>query len=231
MAEIPWAIRRRVRNAADETGLEIASLSATFNMIHPDPAVVDEGLRRLEILAQTTVDLETNLLTLCTGTRDPNHMWHHHPDNATPAAWADLVEHMKRAVEIAERYDVRLGVEPEPGNVMRTARHARQLLDEIGSDHLGVVLDPANLIDGVTPGEVVATIDEAFALVSGRIVLAHGKDRDAAGTVQPAGLGIVPWPHFLAGLTEAGYTGDLILHGLDEQAVPAAVAFLRGIPA
>ena len=226
---IPAEVIARVRRAADSRGIEIAALSGTFNMTHPEVAVRLRGITHLSILAAACAPLETRLITLCTGTRDPEYMWRRHPDNDSDAAWSDLLTTMREAVEIAEEHDVLLGVEPEPGNVISTAARARRLLDEIDSPRLGIVLDPANLIEGIPPDRIDAAIDDAFALLGDRIVSAHGKDRDMGGAVVPAGRGIVPWPRFLAGLQSAGYDGPLILHGLDETDVADAVRFLRDV--
>jgi sugar phosphate isomerase/epimerase len=55
----------------------------------------------------------TDVVTVCTGSRDPESMWRKHPDNDTPEAWADLLVQIERAVQLAEEYGVTLGVEPE----------------------------------------------------------------------------------------------------------------------
>lgn len=223
------ALVARIRRAADAAGVELVSLSATFNLIHPDTAVREAGLRRLEVLAGVGAQLGARVLSLCTGTRDPDNMWRRHPGNDAPDAWADLLAGMDRAVAIAERHDLLLGVEPEPGNVVANARRAARLLADLPSDRIGIVLDPANLIEGFPAEGVDAAIDEGIALLGARAVLAHGKDRDAAGAVQPPGGGIVPWPRFLAGLAATGFSGPLILHGLPEPAVSASAAYLRGV--
>lgn len=217
---------QRIRAAADERGIRIAALSGTFNMIHPDPAVRADGLRRLRTLAEACADLGTGIVTLCTGTRDPENMWRAHPDNATPAAWTDLMASMRAAVAIADEFDISLGVEPEPANVVCDAAAAWRLLDEVGSTRAGIVFDPANLIESVPGERIEQTLDDAFALLGERIILAHGKDRDAAGEVVPAGQGAVPWNRVLAGLDEAGYAGPVVLHGLDEADIPAAMLAL-----
>jgi len=223
------AVIARVRAAADAHGVAIASLSATFNLIHPDPSVRATGLRRLEALAGVSAELGAGVLSLCTGTRNPDDMWRRHPDNDAPDAWTDLLTEIGRAIAIAERHDLVLGVEPEPGNVVSTAKRARRLLDETGSPRVGIVLDPANLIEGVPPNRADAAIDEGIALLGESTVVAHGKDRDAAGAVQPPGRGGVPWPRFVAGLRSVGFSGPLVLHGLTEAAVPAATAYLRDV--
>ena len=77
------------------------------------------------------------------------------------------------------------------------------------------------------PGEPQAPIlDEAFALLGDDLVLAHAKDVRADGTVVAAGRGTLDYERYVALLDAAGYSGPLILHGLAEHEVPAAVAFL-----
>jgi sugar phosphate isomerase/epimerase len=135
-----------IRRETERRGIEISSLSGTFNMIHPDPAVVATGLARLDVLAGSARAMGVDLITLCTGSRNTENMWHRHSDNDSEAAWTDLLESMTRALEIAERGDVRLGVEPEPGNVINSAEKCRKLLDYFNSPRIGVVFDPANLV-------------------------------------------------------------------------------------
>jgi sugar phosphate isomerase/epimerase len=109
----------------------------------------------------------TSLVTLCTGTRDPEDQWRHHPDNDTPEAWADLLTEMAKAAALAEQFHVDLGIEPEHANVVSSAARAARLLAEIPSPRLRIVLDPANLIDDVAPQDVARGLDPR-AYPSGR---------------------------------------------------------------
>lgn len=217
----------RIRRATQARGIEIAALSGTFNMIHPDRNVRREGLQRLEALAAQARPLGASLITLCTGTRDDADMWKHHPENDSPESWRDLLATMTAAVEIANRHDVTLGVEPERNNVVSSARHCRKLLDTLRTPRLGVVLDPANLIGGINALENRLLLEEAADLLAGEVVLAHVKDRGADGTVKPPGQGIVDFPHYFHLLRTTGYQGPLIIHGLTEAEVSDGLAYLR----
>ena len=95
--------------------------------------------------------LDTRIITLCTGTLDPDDMWKHHPDNVRRSTWETLLRSMSEAVKIADRHEVTLAFEPEIHNVVSSVMRARKLLDEIGSPWLKVVIDPTNLF---RPGEV-----------------------------------------------------------------------------
>jgi len=223
---IPAGTARAVASAAATTGVALVGLSGTWNMIHPDATIRDAGMRRLEVLAQSCAGLGTRLVTLCTGTRDADDQWRAHPDNATPEAWRDLTASMEQAVAIAERYDIDLGIEPELANVVDDATKARRLLNEIGSQRLKIVLDPANLAEVETPERRRAIVANAIDLLADRIAMAHAKDRNAHGDFVAAGKGVIDFPHFMGALQAAGFAGPMVAHGLSATEAPAAAAFL-----
>src|SRR5918994_3645157 len=229
--EIAPALADRVREAAAERNIALVAVSGTFNMIHPDAEVRRDGLRRLGVLAGACERLGTSTVTLCTGTRDPEDMWRRHPDNARPEAWRDLLATMQEALETAEEHSVTLAFEPETGNVVDSAEKGRRLLDEMRSPRLKVVMDAANLIDAEDPARWLSrseeVLDEAFGLLGGDLVLAHAKDIKRSGEVVAAGKGDLDYDLYLRYLSEAGYAGPLVLHGLAEEEVAGSVAFLR----
>jgi len=210
-------------------GLVMAAVSGTFNMIDPDRARRLEGLRRLGVLASACRGLGTSIITLCTGTRDPDDMWRRHAENNSERAWSDLAGSMSRALELAEAHDVVLAFEPELANVVDSAVRARRLLDELRSPRLKVVIDPANLFPPGSLPRMREVLDEAFALLGRDVVLAHAKDlsRDGEAGHEAAGRGILDYDHYLHLLHAGGYDGPLVLHGLAETQVASSVAFLR----
>ena len=225
---IPDGLSRQVRDAADAAGVDIVGVSATWNMIHPDPAVRAAGQHGLRVIAAECDTLGTDLVTLCTGTRDPDDQWRAHEGNTTSAAWSDLRAELDKALGTAEAHGIRLGIEPELANVVRDARSARRLLDEVADDRLAIVIDPANLFETAEPDEGRRLVTGAVDLLGGRIAMAHAKDRDATGAVVPAGQGVVDWDHYVAALRQAGFDGPLVTHGLTAAEAPAVARFLSG---
>jgi len=210
--------------------IRMAAISGTFNLIHPRMEERRAGLRRLRILAQGCHDLGTSIITLCTGTRDPFDMWRRHVDNDSPEAWQEMVAAMQEAAAIAEENQVTLGVEPETGNIVSSARKARQLLRELQSPHIKIVMDPANLFRAGELRHMRRIMDEAFELLGQDIAIAHAKDLDHNGEAGhlAAGTGVLDYDHYFRLLKTAGWEGPLILHALREDQVPRAVAFLEG---
>ena len=227
--EIPLSVAEEIALASRTAGISIAAISATYNMIDPDPAKRAKGLHRLAVIAERSGAMGTRLVTLCTGTRDAEDQWRHHRDNDTPQAWRDLGGEMQKAIELAERYGVDLGIEPELANVVSSAAHAKRLIAELQSPRLKIVLDPANLFEIAAENERHRLVAEAVDLLGDRIAMAHAKDRDAGGRFVAAGQGVIDFRHFTACLRSAGFDGPLVTHGLAESEAAMVANLLRQV--
>jgi len=222
-------VAAQVGEAAGDRGIKIVAVSGTFNMIHPDPEQRWDGLRRLAVLAAACREMGTSLITLCTGSRDPENMWRRHSDNDTHEAWEDLRMSMQEAVRIAEDHDVRLGIEPEVSNTIDSAEKARRLLDEMGSPRLKIVMDGSNLFHAGELAQMREILDAAFELLGRDIEIAHAKDisQDGAAGHEAAGAGVLDYEHYIALLRRYRFDGPLILHNLREDQVADCVGFLQ----
>ncbi len=230
LPSLPGAIPQRVlddvSSACRSTGISLVALSGTYNMIHPDEAVRAGGRNSLRVLARACAALGSRMVTLCTGSRDAEDQWRHHPDNQSPAAWSDLLREFELAAEIAEEHDVLLGVEPELANVVNSAEAARRLIREVGSDRVRIVFDPANLFEVASTDERRAIVSRALDLLADRVEIAHAKDRSADGGFTFAGNGVLDYPHFISILAASGFNGPVIAHGLSAGEAPVVAAFL-----
>ena len=225
-ADLPAGLPGRVRRAADAAGVDLCALSGTYNMAHPDPGRRAADRIGFANVVRAATDMGVPLVTLCTGSRDPADMWRAHLDNGTPDAWSDLRGELDFALDHADRAGLRLGVEPEPGNVVSDAAVARSLLDEVGNECLGIVLDAANLLPPEALPRQASIVAEACALLGQRLFLVHAKDVDAAGRVVPAGRGAVDLPAFVAAVRRTGYDGPLVGHNFAEHEAPGVAAEL-----
>ncbi len=225
--DIAPSLAIRIHEASMSRGIEIAAVSGTYNMAHPAPEVRQAGLRRLRTLASACHGMGTSVITLCTGTRDPENMWRWHPENVSSQAWSDLLSSMEAALRIAEEEQVTLAIEPERANVVNTAAKGHALLATMQSSRLKVVIDPANLIVPGDEHQMSQVLDEAFDLLGEYIVIAHAKDRGADDTFHAAGGGILDYDHYVRLLRAAAFDGPFILHGLTEGQIDAALQFLR----
>jgi sugar phosphate isomerase/epimerase len=91
----------------------------------------------------------------------------------------------------AEGAGVRLGIEPEPGNIVSDAGRASDLLAELGDDArlIGIVLDAANLVTPATAFDQDRILRHAFSVLGAETVCLHAKDVVDTGAYAAAGLG------------------------------------------
>ncbi len=226
---LPAGLPERFGRAAAERGLTIVSVQGTFNMGHPDAEHRRAGLRGLRLLAESCEAMGTSVIHICTGTRNTESMWRRHPENGTPEAWRDMAACVREAAAIARDARVVLSFEPEVNNIVDSARKARRLLDETGSAHLKVTMDPANLFHAGQLPRMKEVLEEAFALVGRDLAQAHAKDLDRDGDAghKAAGEGLLDYDLYLRLLRKYEFKGPLLLHGLSRAQVAGCVGFLR----
>ena len=228
-APVPNDVVDAIRAGADQAGVALAAISGTFNSAHPDPAHRQTYLARFPHLCAVARDLQIGIITLSSGSRDPQDMWRWHPDNTTPQAWADSRTTLQALAALAEDYGLTLAVEPEHSNVLATADQAITMLDQIGSPALKIIYDAANLLDpdGYDPAAAAAAITRDIATLGPHIALGHAKELIADRAPAAPGTGLLPWPLIVQTLHEAGFDGALVIHGLPETSVPLAVTSLE----
>lgn len=178
--------------AFGRNGVRIWGLSGTFNAIDPDPGARQDGIAGCRGVIEHAAETGADVVTLCTGTRDPVDMWRAHPDNTSAEAWHDLRATLDQLLPAAADAGIRLGIEPEPGNVIRDADAAARLLTELGEDarHLAVVLDPANLLTVDTLADQRSILTEAFDQLGPHTAAVHAKDVVASGYAAPGAGGM-----------------------------------------
>jgi sugar phosphate isomerase/epimerase len=239
------ALWQNASRAARESGIEVVALSATFNLLDANRSRLADNFRRLQVLAQGAEILGTNLLTLCSGTRNQQDMWTYHPENEAPEAWQDMTNGIQQALAIAKEYNIYLGIEPEVANVVCNAQRAARLISELGSDSIRIVFDPANLYrPPADPRRDRHVITEGLSLLGHSVAIAHCKDiadpgaKPATGSEHQvlgevyqhiaAGSGILDYRHYLSELERwVPENVPLIVHGLREADIPATLAFIH----
>jgi sugar phosphate isomerase/epimerase len=214
-----------IGRAAEARALRLAGLSATFNAIHPDR----DRRHRETALACRAIGcaplLGAAVVSLCTGTRDPEHMWRGHPRNGDRSAWDDLRRTLELLLEAARAADVVLGIEPERNNVVSTAPRARRLLDQFVGEPLKIVLDPANLLDATSAVEQEDVLAEAFELLAPEVVVLHAKDVSVRGDCA-AGQGMLDYQVVFELVNRHALAVPVVLHEVDEDDVSRARDFV-----
>lgn len=227
--EISPAIIEELHAAMEETGIPVVGISGTFNMAHPDPGVRQIGLQRLEVIAAASHQLNIPMISLCTGSRNAVDKWAPHPDNQSTGAWRDMIRSMEKAILIAEENNIYLGVEPELANVVHSPLKAFELITEMQTDRIKIILDPANLFEKSTPDQVKSLISSALDLLGPFVIMAHAKDRDQPGAFVPPGQGIIPFEFLIRQMQIRKMDVPLVAHGFSAHEALAVSTYLKSL--
>ena len=137
--------------------------------------------------------------------------------NASRGAWDKLIELLTPAVKLAEANDIILSVETGNNAMITSSVLARKFIDDMGSDNLRLMWDPANTL---YCGEVVYP-DGFDALRGGYISHVHMKDcrvdipRAAVWQCEMGTAEMAPYLEDLAaGLKEENYDGVISLESV-----------------
>ena len=218
-----------IREETSKRDMVIAAVAGNVNMVDTDPEKRRQGVDRLSMIIGAAKAAGTSVVATCTGSRHPESMWRHHPDNASPEAWSDLRGTLEQVLPLAEAAGVTVAFEPEINNVASDAQRSRRIIDEMASPNLKVVFDAANIFGKDDLPRMAEVLDEAFDLLGEYVAIAHGKDLDHGGDAGhlAAGTGKLDYARYVAFLCGLPFDVPIILHGLSEQQVPESAAMLR----
>lgn len=221
----------RIAESAKTHGISVPSLTGTFNMIDPNGKAREKGIEQFENHCRMAAALGIPVISLCTGSKNPQSKWKWHNDNLLPESYLDLMHTTEKILAFAEEYDLVLGVEPEVSNIINSPRAADRYLKDAGSDRLKIIMDGANLFTAENVCRMRDVLDEAFELLGDRIVLAHAKDFSLSDGISfvAAGEGELDYTYYISLLKAASYDGALVMHGLSEKQVGRSRDFLRGL--
>ena len=230
LADALDAIIPVIRDEFAQRGMVIAAVAGNANMVDADPSRRRQAVERLHLVIDACRSVGASVVATCTGSRHPESMWRHHPDNASPETWRVLRETLDSVMPVAEAAGITIAFEPEINNVASDARKSRRLIDEVGSPNLKVVMDAANIFGVDDLPRMREVLDEAFDLLGDHVAIAHGKDLDHGGDAGhlAAGTGKLDYAHYVALLSALSFDVPIILHGLTEEQVAASAAMLRG---
>ena len=186
---------RAIGSAFVAQRVSIWGLSATYNVVHPDLSVryraARPGLRRSSAGPPSSGPRWSRCARAAATRRTCGGLHPRQPRRGGVAGYAGQLDQLLAA---AERAGVRLGIEPEAGNVVADAGRARRLLEELGPDSrlVGIVLDPANLVTPSTVADQDRILRAAFDDLGAHTVALHAKDVvPAVATPRPAWAALI----------------------------------------
>jgi len=213
--------RAEVRKRLGELGLEVVNFAGIFReLVSPSEAERERAIglmaRAADLAAYFGAELvQTDTFTpplefvgprpyssaVVFGERyrvrvDPGFSWRRF--------WSNLVGTMRRAARVAAERGLRLAVEPRVGETVSNSDAMLRLIDEVGEDNFGAVLDVGHLH---AAKELIPLSVEKLA---DRIFYVHASDNDGRDNFHWApGRGTVDWDGVFEALRKHGFRGPI----------------------
>lgn len=157
-------------------GVRIGVLGCYINPIDPNPELRRQQIDRFKEHLRYARDFGTTMVATETGSVKA--FLDVYPDSTEETRWNLLRSAVQEMVEEAERWGVRAVIEASQNEVVRTPELMQRLLEEVPSEHFGVLMDPVNLLNASNYDRQHEIVQRAFDLWGDKIVLAHIKDFD-----------------------------------------------------
>jgi fructoselysine 3-epimerase len=202
--DLSQAETAELRRLMESLNLGVASLiPAQFRyptcLCSPYEAIRQDSVAYIQDSLQTASALGAPVVSVC-----PGHSLFGQP---TAAAWDCLKASLDEICRFARRYSIRIAIEPADRyetDLIQTTAQALRMIDEVGHDNLGVVLDTGH---AQVVGELVG---EALSMAKDRLFHIHVDDNQGLRDQHLVpGQGTFDFAGFCQALERIGYQGYL----------------------
>lgn len=229
--EIDQEVIEEIKQSSNQTGITIAVISGTFNTLELNEEKHRQNMQGFKTAVDAAATLEVPYVSISTGSFNQEDFWSPHPENHTQRAWDHLYRSLDEMLQIASSKGIVIVIEPEQANVISTAEDILRLFDHYGnSPYLKVLFDAANIVTTEDSDQLEAKITESLKQLGASIAVAHCKDctvTEKKIAFAPVGKGNLPLKRYLEELGKY-YNGPILMHGLEEEDVDDALAYLQG---
>ncbi|MFN7252670.1 MAG: sugar phosphate isomerase/epimerase family protein [Anaerobacillus sp.] len=221
-------IAYHVGSAFRQKNIQIAVLGCYINMIHPDKEERRKALERFKEHLRYARDFGCSIVGTETG--NVNAEMGYTEENFKEEPFGEVVTSVRELVAEAEKFGVIVGVEAGVNHPIYSAAALKRLLDNVPSNNLQVILDPANLITADTYKDQDEIIKEAFELLGDRLAIIHAKDfviEEGKLKFVPIGTGQLNYDLIMKLVKEKKPFINILMEDTQEPYIDGSISYLR----
>ncbi|WP_028548320.1 sugar phosphate isomerase/epimerase family protein [Paenibacillus sp. UNC451MF] len=225
MDDEPFSLVRaeKIRKIFENHGISVVGLSGYTNLLNPNLQKRENKINQLEQMIDLCSAYGTRYIATETGSLHPTNAWRDYEGNRSEEAWEQLVSIVDRLRNRAVTRGAVLLLEGFTLNVLATAEQAACLMERLGTDGLGMIMDPFNYLTQEDLKRQKDAMSNIFDKMAEFSPITHAKDSlyDEEGFTTPrVGAGQSDWNVYAELLATRMPEAPLIL----EHAKPEEVA-------
>lgn len=163
-----------IKKVFAKNDVDIAVLGCYLNLANPNPEKLAAIQKRYMAHIRFASLLGCGVVGTETGA--PNETYTAVPECHGEEALRTFITNLRPVVAYAEKMGVILAIEPVFKHIVYNPARAKQVLEEIASPNLQVILDPVNLLDISNYKQQVEIVKEAIEVLGEHIAMVHIKD-------------------------------------------------------
>ena len=179
LAEVTTEECHKVRDTIAAADMTLPQFGIGFSecLFDPDETVRAHVLGVIERGIEVARDLAAGCCLIRTGSRSPAGSYHPHRENRTPTARTQLVDTLKCVAAKAEAEEVTITIETHALTIMGSPEINRDVLADVGSQRMTVVMDFVNHFQNLDQVyDNAARLKHIFAIMNPIAVVGHVKD-------------------------------------------------------
>ncbi|WP_282935340.1 sugar phosphate isomerase/epimerase family protein [Paenibacillus sp. RC67] len=198
MDDEPFSLVRaeKIRTIFEDYGISVVGLSGYTNLLNPNLQKRENKVNQLEKMIDLCSAYGTRFIATETGSLHPTNAWRDYEGNRSEEAWEQLVSIVDRLRNRAVTKGAILLLEGFALNVLATPEQAARLMERLGTDGLGMIMDPFNYLTQQDLKRQKEAMSNIFDKIAGFSPITHAKDSlyDEDGFTTPrVGTGQSDW--------------------------------------
>ncbi|OQR00506.1 sugar phosphate isomerase/epimerase family protein [Ligilactobacillus salivarius] len=189
---LSYGLANEVKKKFNNNGINISILGCYVNIIHPDIRERKQVIQQFKDYLAYAKSFGAGIVATETGSVDNS--FRPLKENYSSDIVNETILEIRKLVEEAEKLGVLIGIEPGVNHPIHDIETTLQVLKDIDSPNLKIILDPMNLV--VKPeDDEVEIVSNAISLLKSNIYAFHIKDYDFINgekKVAAFGKGIAP---------------------------------------
>lgn len=225
---------RELKNACAANDVVFFDMHTVPYLIHPDPEEKERNIAYVAEQCEAAERVGCHAVTTHVGTKSTESPVAPHPDNWRIETWRESVASLTEILHRTEGMQVKLIIEAVNMTAMNNPRAHKQLMEDVGSDRLKVLLDPINMISLRNYFRTTELINECFDLLGEDIIACHAKDTyvipnkmSAYITEVAAGKGLLDYELYLARLSRMEWPRPLLIEHLPYEEYDGAQQYIE----